>query len=71
MGEAGEGWKVRTWVVHRQHCEELCYTEEFRNGGRLNNRVRKETRRPPCKRLEKKRGEEGREIKWLDSSDTK
>lgn len=35
-GEAGEGWKVRTRVVHRQQCEELCYTQEFRNGGRLN-----------------------------------
>ena len=46
-GEGGEGWKVGTRVVHRQHCEELM--EEFRNGGRLNNRVRKETRRPPGK----------------------
>ena len=43
-------------AVHRLDCDELCDTEEFRNGGRLNSRVRKETRRPPCKGLRRREG---------------
>ena len=68
-GWRGEGWKVGPRAVHRLDCEELCNTG-IQKWGKAEQQG-EERNKASMQRSEKKRGEEGHEIKQLDSSDTR